>query len=75
MEKDEHGLRSRRSYREASGSPGYEIIKTAGLPPWPKLTTAQAAILDGRRRDAEAEQRDSTRFAAEGERVLTRRGV
>ncbi len=74
-EKDEHGLRSRRSYREAAGSPGYAIIQTAGLAPWPKLTTAQAAVLDGRRRDAEAEQRDSTRFAAESERALVRRGV
>jgi len=74
-EKDEHGLRSRRSYREAADSPGYDIIKTVGLPPWPKLTTAQAAIRDGRRRDAEAERRDSTRFAAESERILERRGV
>ena len=74
-EKDEHMLRSRRSYKEASGTPGYAIIEVAGLVPWPELTTAQESVLAGRRRDAEAEQRDSTRFAAESERALERRGL
>lgn len=69
MQKDADGLRSRRSYREVSGTPGGAIIEAAGARPWPALTEAQEAILAGRKRDAVQEERESRRFAAEGARA------
>ncbi len=74
-EPDEFDLRTRRSYKEISETPGFAIIKTAGPQPWPPLTAAQEAILDGRKRDAEAEIRESKRFALEGERGMARPGI
>ena len=46
-----------------------------GLKPWPPFTTVQEAILDSRKREAEAEVRESKRFAVEGERAVRRSGV
>jgi len=74
-EPDEFDLRTRRSYKEISGTPGFAIIKTAGSQPWAPLTEAQQKVLDGRMRDAEAEIRESKRFALEGERALQRSGM
>ncbi len=72
-ERDEHHFRTRRTYAEVAGSPGYDIIEAAGLQPWPPLTAAQEAILDSRKREGEAEIRESARFAAEGDRAVRRR--
>ena len=75
MQKDADGLRSRRSYREVSGTPGGAIIEAAGARPWPALTEAQEAILAGRKRDAVQEERESRRFAVEGDRSIERPGL
>jgi len=72
MQKDADGLRSRRSYREVSGTPGGAIIEAAGPRPWPALTEREQAILDGRKRDAAAEVLESKRFAVEGDRSTER---
>lgn len=45
FEEDEHGLRSRRTYEEVSGSEAYRIITSAGLKPWPALTARQQAAV------------------------------
>jgi len=75
MEEDADGIRSRRSYREVSGTPGGAIIKTAGSQPWAPLTEAQQKVLDGRKRDRQEEIRASKRFATESERALQRSGI
>ena len=75
MEKDAEALRSRRSYKEIAGTLGAAIIAAAGVRPWPPLTEAQGKILDGRKRDAAAEIRESRRFAEEGARSTERPGL
>ena len=75
MEKDEHGIRSRRTFKEISATPGFAIIKSAGWQPWPALTEAQEKILDGRQRDVQAEIVASKRFAAAAERAKRRGGM
>ena len=75
MEKDEHGIRSRRTFKEVSATPGFAIIQSAGPRPWPPLTEAEQKVLDGRKRVSEAEIRESTRFATKGERAVARHGI
>jgi len=71
-----HGLRTRRSYREVSGTPTATIIEAAGgAKPWPPLTPKQHEIVESRERDRQAQVRDSKRFATEGERALQRTGI
>lgn len=65
VEKCEHGVRERRSYREIEGTPAFEIIQAAGLPPWPPLTAAQQQILAQRERDRVEGARQAQRFATE----------
>lgn len=69
MQKCEHQLRSRRSYREVAGTPGAAIIEVAGLSPWPALTDAQRATVAGHERDVEEEARDAARFAEASDRL------
>lgn len=69
-EKCEHDLRTRRTYREVSGTPTAAIVETAGLRPWPALTETQEAILASRKAEAEQEARESARFGAEADRAV-----
>jgi hypothetical protein len=38
-------LRTRRTFKEAEGTPAYEIITKAGLEGWPELSTKEVAQL------------------------------
>jgi hypothetical protein len=48
----EFTLRTRRSYEECAGTPGFALIQKAGLVPFPELTAAQQQIRDERAADA-----------------------
>lgn len=74
-ERCEHALRTRRTYREVSGTPTAAIIRTAGSQPWPPLTTAQQEVIASRKRDAEAEAATAARFEGEASRGLQRRSL
>jgi hypothetical protein len=52
-----HQLRTRRTYAEAAGTPGGEIIEAAGLKPFPELTERQSTIIAAREREKEQERR------------------
>ncbi|MCX6027091.1 MAG: hypothetical protein NTY23_12695 [Chloroflexi bacterium] len=72
-EKDEHGLRTRRTYEEITGTPAYEIITAAGGPrPWPALTERQRAIVVERGQQQAQEAVTMQRFAMEADRSLER---
>ena len=71
-ERDEHHLRTRRTYAEIAGTPGGEIIKAAGLKPWPDLTPKQREIVASRAREREEEAATVARFEAEAARSITR---
>ncbi len=74
--KCEHGLRTRRTYREVSNTLTATIIESAGGPkPWPPLSATQHEIVESRERDRQAESRESARFALEGERGMARPGI
>ena len=72
MEHDEHHLRTRRSYAEIAATPGGEIIKAAGLGPWPDLTPRQREIVASRAREREEEEAMVARFGAEAARSTQR---
>jgi hypothetical protein len=48
FEQCEHSLRTRRSYEEIGGSPGFAIIQTAGLRPFRPLTEQECEVLEDR---------------------------
>lgn len=56
-EQDEYNLRTRRTYAEAAGTPGGEIIEAAGLKAWPELTERQREIIVAREREKESDRR------------------
>jgi len=56
-EQDEHEMRTRRTYEEANGTLGAEIIAAAGLKPWEPLTERQQEILAAREREKEQTRR------------------
>lgn len=62
MEKDEHGLRQRRTYHEVRGTPGYAIIEAAGLKPFPPLTESQQRAIDSLGRQSEEARRQLAGF-------------
>ncbi len=45
FEKCEHGLRQRRDYTEIGGTPGYVLIRRAGLRPFRELTERESAAV------------------------------
>jgi hypothetical protein len=51
-EQCEFGLRSRRTFAEIAGTPGYDLIQQIGLVPWPALTERQRQIIADRAADA-----------------------
>lgn len=53
----EHNLRERRTYVEATGTPGGDIIEAAGLKAFPELTERQKDFLAARQREKESERR------------------
>jgi hypothetical protein len=55
-EKCEHGLRTRRTFKEIGNTPAYAIIERAGLRPFPELSARQVAELAARRDREEAER-------------------
>lgn len=57
LEECEHQLRSRRTYAEIARTEGHAIIATAGLKPFPPLTSQQERTLAARARDAESLRR------------------
>ena len=72
-ERDEHGLRVRRTYKEIEAAEGYRIITAAGGPrPWPELTERQRAIIAERERQHAQEADEMRRFATEADRGLER---
>jgi hypothetical protein len=56
-EQDEYNMRTRRTYAEAAGTPGGEIIEAAGLKPFPELTERQREFLAAREREKESDRR------------------
>jgi len=56
-ERCEHKMRTRRTYAEAEGTPGAEIIEAAGLKPFPELTEYQRALIAGKEREQEEYRR------------------
>lgn len=52
-EECEFKMRTRRTYSEVSGTPGAEIIATAGLKPFPALTKRQNEIIGAKAREKE----------------------
>ena len=73
VEDDAHKIRRRRTYKEISGTPAYEIITAAGGPkPWPALTERQREIIAEREQQKERAAADAPFLAAETARSLTR---
>lgn len=68
-EKCEHGIRIRRTYGEVAGTPTLDIIKDAGLKPFPALTDAQRERLEERKRENAQVAKDLAAYATEVERV------
>jgi hypothetical protein len=56
-EQCEHNMRTRRTYAEAAGTEGYQIIESLGLKSFPELTTRQQEIIAARAREKEQERR------------------
>ena len=56
-EECEHRMRTRRTYAEAAGTPGAQIIEAAGLVAFPELTERQKEIIAAREREKEQELR------------------
>lgn len=56
-EECEHSMWVRRTYAEAAGTPGAEIIEAAGLKPFPKLSERQREIITAKAREQEQERR------------------
>lgn len=56
-EECEHRMRTRRTYAEAAGTPGAEIIASAGLKGFPALSERQSEIIAARGREKAAERR------------------
>lgn len=72
-EKDEHGLRTRRTYAEIDATEGYRIITLAGGPkPWPALTPQQHEIVAEQERQRAREAAEMRRFATEADRSVQR---
>ncbi len=71
-ERDEHHLRTRRTYAEVAGTPGGEILKAAGLKAWPELNAKQRGIVESRVREREEEAVTAARFEGEAERSTQR---
>jgi hypothetical protein len=65
VEQCEHGIRQRRTYAEVSGAPGFEIITTAGLKPFPPLNQKQRAIVAAREQEAASEREATAEVAQE----------
>lgn len=53
-EKDEHGVRERRTYGEVAGSPAYAIIVAAGAKPWRPLSEREQESIAALGREKEA---------------------
>jgi hypothetical protein len=53
-EKDEHGIRERRTYGEIGGTPAYAIIASAGPKAWPPLSERQQESIAALGREKEA---------------------
>jgi len=71
-ERDEHHLRTRRTYAEVAGTPGGEILKAAGLKAWPELNAKQREIVESRVRERQAEAATAARFEGEAARSTQR---
>jgi EAL domain-containing protein (putative c-di-GMP-specific phosphodiesterase class I) len=56
-EQCEHKMRTRRTYAEADGTPGAEIIAAAGLKPFPELREDQREALASKEREREEMRR------------------
>src|SRR5437879_3670576 len=79
VEKDQTGLRTRRTYAEIAGTPGYEIIVQAGLVEFAPLTAEQLEMVaahesDAALRAAKAKE-DSDVLANEAARIGSRVGA
>lgn len=51
MEHCGYEMRQRRTYEEISDTPAFEIIRAAGLSPWPPLTEQQLRLLAAREKE------------------------
>lgn len=74
-ERDEHGVRVRRTYAEIGTTEGFRIITAAGARPWPELTAKQREIVAERERQQAQEAEEMGRFSVEAERSAERRGM
>lgn len=70
-ERCEYELRQRRTYKEIEGTASCDIIKDAGLKPFPELSDAQREHLEERARDAENERRMLATLTTEVARATT----
>jgi hypothetical protein len=68
-------MRQRRTFEEARGSEGYEIITRCGLQAFPELTAKQRARVADQEREREREAAQFEVVAGEKARTLTRKAL